>query len=81
VVLVGTVSFPARGRSAADDVIVAAFAGIFWAMGWRHRHLPLAAAIRETHAGMRRVEEKLDRPAPQQERSGSVIPFRRRGAR
>jgi hypothetical protein len=68
----------------ADDVLFAIFeaiiAAIFWGMGFRHRHLPLAVAIHETHEGMRRMEEKLsagEAPAP----AGKVLPFRRRRAR
>lgn len=67
-----------------DDPLFAIVEGIigaiFWAMGFRHRHLPLAVAIHETHEGMRRMEEKLNRdevPRP----AGSVIPFRRRRSR
>lgn len=67
-----------------DDPLFAILEGIigaiFWAMGFRHRHLPLAVAIHETHEGIRRVEARLDRDeAPRQ--AGSVIPFRRRRAR
>ena len=68
-----------------DDLFFAIFAviygAIFWAMGFRHRHLPLAVAIRDTHSRIRRMEGKLDAaaapPGPARP-MGALIPFRRR---
>lgn len=70
-----------------DDPLFAVFCAligaIFWAMGFRHRHLPLAIAIRDTHESMRRVEHKLDEAAAREQgpprTMGKLIPFRRGG--
>ena len=70
-----------------DDLLFGVFeaivAVIFWSMGFRHRHLPLAAAIHDTHERMRRVESKLDEAAAREQGPsrpmGKIIPFRRHG--
>ncbi len=53
-----------------DDPLFAVFegivAGIFWAMGFRHRHLPLGRVIRDTHDGMSRIEDQLKASVPQE---------------
>jgi len=48
------------GPKLPDLAIVFVFSAVFWAMGFRHRHMPIFEVIRGINDRQKRMEDKLD---------------------